>query len=93
MKLQRTAVHSSPAMAATKGKLAPSSGKIKAAARSKQMLPHNGEDRLEKIRQQAYALYTARNCVEGYELEDWLRAEALVDQISAQQASTSQPML
>ncbi len=83
MKLQRPTVHTLPAMVASKGKLAPSSGKVKSAARAKKMLPHNGEDRLEKIRQQAYALYTARNCVDGFELDDWLQAEALVDQISA----------
>ncbi|MBI5717680.1 MAG: DUF2934 domain-containing protein [Burkholderiales bacterium] len=30
---------------------------------------------LQKIRAAAYALYEARGCVEGHELDDWLQAE------------------
>ena len=77
MKLQRTAVHVSPAMAATKAKGVPS---------------HNGEDRLEKIRQQAYFLFTARNGADGGDLDDWLRAEAMVDQLLTQSVPAGQPM-
>ena len=61
MKLQRTAAHASPAMAATKGKPAPSAAKKVAGAPAKKMRAHNGEDRLEMIRQQAYFLFTSRN--------------------------------
>jgi len=32
------------------------------------------------IRQVAYALYEARGCIAGHELEDWLLAEAQVQQ-------------
>lgn len=40
-------------------------------------------DRDEAIRAMAYTLYEARGCIGGHELEDWLRAEALVAQASA----------
>jgi len=36
--------------------------------------------REQRIRQVAYALYEARGCVAGFELEDWLQAEAQVQQ-------------
>ena len=91
MKLQRITAHPLPALTATKGKMASSPGKIKAAAPAKEMVPHNGEDRVEQIRQRAYALYTARNRVDGYELEDWLRAEVMVDRVSAPQVAKGQP--
>lgn len=37
--------------------------------------------REELIRQTAYALYEARHCVNGFELDDWLHAEARVSQM------------
>lgn len=40
----------------------------------------SGEGREELIRQRAYSLYQARNCESGHDLEDWLRAEAQIDQ-------------
>ena len=95
MKLQRTAVHVSPAMAATKAKLAPSAARKAAGApatKAKGVPSHNGEDRLEKIRQQAYFLFTARNGADGGDLDDWLRAEAMVDQLLTQSVPAGQPM-
>jgi len=41
----------------------------------------------EAVRHVAYLLYEERGCVDGYEVEDWLRAEALV----SQQAVASAP--
>jgi hypothetical protein len=47
-------------------------------------LPHgNDEMRLDMIRQTAYSFYLARSCEDGHELDDWLQAEAKVDQMSA----------
>lgn len=34
----------------------------------------------EMIRQAAWSFYEQRGCVDGYDLEDWLSAEALVTQ-------------
>ncbi|MGE0311691.1 MAG: DUF2934 domain-containing protein [Lautropia sp.] len=34
----------------------------------------------EMIRQAAYSFYEQRGCVDGYDLEDWLNAEAVVTQ-------------
>jgi hypothetical protein len=41
----------------------------------------------EAVRRMAYLLYEQRGCIDGYELEDWLRAEALV----TEQAAASAP--
>jgi hypothetical protein len=46
-------------------------------------------DREEKIRQTAYALYEARGFVSGFELEDWLTAEAQVGQAADKVEPTS----
>lgn len=40
-------------------------------------------DRDELIRQTAYSFYVARSYVGGHELDDWLQAEAAVDQMTA----------
>ena len=37
-------------------------------------------DREQAIREAAYACFEARGCEPGHELDDWLRAEALVQQ-------------
>lgn len=42
----------------------------------------------EAVRRMAYLLYEERGCVDGYEVEDWLRAEVLVSQ---QAAATTPP--
>ena len=44
--------------------------------------------REQAIRHMAYALYEARGCVAGYELEDWLQAEVQVQQGQAELPST-----
>ena len=48
-----------------------------------------GEDRDAAIRRMAYALYVERGCVDGHEVEDWLRAEVLVAQEFAAAATPS----
>ncbi len=48
----------------------------------------SGVGREESIRQKAYALYEARQCEGGHELEDWLRAEAQVTQEASGQLRT-----
>lgn len=45
-----------------------------------------GAGRDEMIRQTAYSFYEARSCAGGHELDDWLQAEAHVNQLFAQQA-------
>ena len=35
------------------------------------------EDRTESVRRMAYAFYEERGCVDGHDVEDWLRAESL----------------
>jgi uncharacterized protein HemX len=37
---------------------------------------HLSADVEERVRERAYALYEQRGSVDGYDLEDWLRAEA-----------------
>lgn len=49
-------------------------------------------ERDELIRQTAYTLYEARSCVSGHELEDWLQAEAQVDQMLAQGVPMAEPL-
>ncbi|MDP1534597.1 MAG: DUF2934 domain-containing protein [Rubrivivax sp.] len=36
-------------------------------------------DRAELVRLTAYAYYEARGCIDGHDIDDWLRAEAHVD--------------
>lgn len=47
---------------------------------------HSATDkgRYEMIRQTAYSFYEARGCVDGHELDDWLQAQAQVNQMSGQ---------
>lgn len=40
----------------------------------------------QEVRQIAYALYEARGCVDGHDLEDWLTAETQVRQALADPA-------
>jgi hypothetical protein len=35
------------------------------------------EDRTEFVRRTAYAFYEERGCVDGHDIEDWLRAESM----------------
>jgi hypothetical protein len=41
---------------------------------------NNGVDRDEAIRLAAYAFYEARGCTDGHALDDWLKAQAAIDQ-------------
>jgi len=49
-----------------------------------------GDQRDQCIRRAAYALFEARGCVYGHELEDWLKAEAEVE-AQAQQGLADPP--
>lgn len=62
--------------ARTSAKAAPSSAQQEAVA-AVQVAPD--DPRQQAIRQAAYARFEARGCVYGHELEDWLKAEAVVD--------------
>ncbi len=46
-------------------------------------------DRDQAIREAAYALFEARGCEPGHEVDDWLKAEAQVQQAHAQSASSA----
>ena len=35
-------------------------------------------DFYQKVQEKAYALYVARGCADGYDVEDWLAAEQIV---------------
>jgi hypothetical protein len=48
-----------------------------------------GGGREELIRQVAYSLYEARSCEDGHSVEDWLQAEAQIDQMATQPAQTA----
>lgn len=70
-----------PASSATKTKrstkAAPSTRKARAAAKSAPV-PAPGQ-RDDMVREAAYYYYEARGCVDGHELEDWLRAESDIE--------------
>jgi len=59
-----------------------SATKGEAAARAQG--PASGAGRDEIIRQTAYAFYEARGHLDGHALEDWLAAEAQVEQASTE---------
>jgi len=46
---------------------------------------------LQEIRAAAYALYEARGCADGHELDDWLQAEQQVQQSLAGTAQAAAP--
>lgn len=46
-------------------------------------------DREQAIREAAYACFEARGCEPGHELDDWLKAEAMVQQANGDAAATS----
>lgn len=43
--------------------------------------PQKGVLREQLVRERAYAFYLSRDCADGHEVEDWLRAEAEVDEL------------
>lgn len=51
--------------------------------------PSAGFDREQAIRESAYACFEARGCETGHELDDWLKAEALVEQANGADAPTA----
>lgn len=50
-----------------------------AASRFAAVAP-GGEGRDDMIRRTAYAFYEARGCTDGYALDDWLQAQAQIEQ-------------
>jgi hypothetical protein len=48
-----------------------------------------GDGREEMIRQVAYSLYEARSCEDGHSVEDWLHAEAQIDQMATPNTQAS----
>jgi Protein of unknown function (DUF2934) len=47
-------------------------------------------DREQAIREAAYALFEARGCEPGHELDDWLKAEAQVQQLNREAGASGQ---
>ena len=50
-------------------------------------LQGNGHTRDELVRMTAYSFYEARHGMDGSDLDDWLRAEAHVDQLGQSEPS------
>lgn len=44
-----------------------------------------GFDREQAVREAAYACFEARGCESGHELDDWLKAEAMVHEANERQ--------
>jgi hypothetical protein len=58
-------------------------GRSRSSATRKAVVSPNGkdgEDRDEAIRLAAYAFYEARGCTDGHALDDWLKAQATIEQ-------------
>lgn len=47
------------------------------------------ENREQAIREMAYSFYEARGCVDGNDLDDWIKAEARVQELFIESAPTS----
>ena len=85
MKKQEAATHSSHELA-IKHQTLPMVAKTRRTATTKNgtsIAPMAGNGRDELIRRTAYSLYEARKYEGGHELEDWLQAEAQINQMSA----------
>ncbi|MGZ4814243.1 MAG: DUF2934 domain-containing protein [Terriglobales bacterium] len=54
---------------------------------TKAPVPETQEDLVELIRARAYQLYEQRGRVHGYDLQDWLMAEAEVREFQAHKAA------
>lgn len=65
----------------------PAAAKAKQPKAVKPAAANPAEGHEEAVRRMAYLLYEQRGCIDGYEVEDWLRAEALV----TEQAAASAP--
>jgi hypothetical protein len=77
-----------PAVTKPAAKPVPAKGKTAVRKKAVQVLPvatqpSPGDDREERIRMAAYFRAERRGFVRGYELEDWLAAEAEVSAVSA----------
>lgn len=66
----------------------PAAAKAKQPKAAKPAAAKPAEGHEEAVRRMAYLLYEQRGCVDGYEVDDWLRAEALV----TEQAAASAPV-
>jgi hypothetical protein len=49
-----------------------------AAVMEKPQAPANKQDQKERIKRTAYAIYEKRGYAHGYDLQDWLEAEKIV---------------
>jgi hypothetical protein len=65
----------------------PAAAKAKKPGPGEPAAAEPAEGHEDAVRRMAYLLYEQRGCIDGYEVEDWLRAEALV----TQQAAASAP--
>lgn len=91
MKHQHTEHHTTTDVAAQKKAVhskTKSNGESQLALKA--MAPRT--DRDEMIRQTAYSFYEARSYVGGHELDDWLQAEAQVEQMTARESGTAKSL-
>lgn len=49
-------------------------------------------DTVQIVRERAYAFYEARGCIDGYALDDWLKAEAEAGAMQANSANEKPPV-
>jgi hypothetical protein len=66
----------------------PAVAKAKKPKAGKPAAANPAEGHEEAVRRMAYLLYEQRGCIDGYEVEDWLRAEVLV---TGQAAASAAP--
>jgi Protein of unknown function (DUF2934) len=81
--------HQQTAPARTVRAKSPPHGAVAAGTMTDALDPHAGREAL--IRTTAYSYYEARGCVDGHDLEDWLKAEAEFEQSHAPLAAQTPP--
>jgi hypothetical protein len=87
MKHHHAATQSEPDVAPSKKRSSSASKGGKAASRDDNQ---SVDWRIDMVRQAAYSFYEARNFQDGHELDDWLQAEAQVDQKLNDSAAATQ---
>lgn len=85
MKPHHSASSAAKAKPSTEG--SPAARKPRAATKPVPALPDLGR-REDMVREAAYYYYEARGCVDGHELEDWLRAESDIERVFGSVDST-----
>ena len=86
MKHQPSTVRSATAAAEKTREVPRPASRIKTDDAPKVRAMDDDEGRMTLIRETAYTLYVARSSVDGHELDDWLQAEAQVNQMAARGA-------